>query len=222
MKLKTLKNPYIHRHFRLFTFLVLLGGYIVACTQSPHKSYQHQKNPYFSNSRDYEKSIKTFTQKREGYHGLYNTFQVWMTIMNSFVTDSLLRKRASFLKWNRETFHQESLKASQELSSESKITFSLFTPKNSFNDLNKGKKSIWKIYLEIEGERYIGRAKKIDFPSAEQQILFPHHSRFSSLYEVHFDVPMTKVEKNLVWVTLTSSLGSAKVSFPPSFSKPYE
>ncbi len=89
-----------------------------------------------------------------------------------------------------------------------------FSPDHEYDDLHKGK-TIWKVYLDFGGSRFEGKVKKMSDKYVELQNIFPHLDRFSTPYEITFNVPMSTIEGGPSKVTLTSSLGSAEFKFPP-------
>jgi hypothetical protein len=63
--------------------------------------------------------------------------------------------------------------------------------------------------------RIEGKVRKMSEKPVELQQLYPHlKERFSTPYEISFNVPMTNVETAKVKVVLTSSLGQAEFKFP--------
>jgi hypothetical protein len=85
-------------------------------------------------------------------------------------------------------------------------------PSVRLNDLHKGA-SIWKIYLEANGQRYEGKASRRNGKLEDIQASFPYHNRWSVPYEVVFKVPLTAVEQGTVRFILTSSQGTSKFEY---------
>ena len=71
-----------------------------------------------------------------------------------------------------------------------------------------------KVYLEYQGSRFEGKVKKMAEKFVEIQTIFPHIDRFSTPYEITFNVPMTTLETGPAKVVLASSLGTAEFKFP--------
>jgi hypothetical protein len=104
-------------------------------------------------------------------------------------------------------------KVVEENGAYAKFLLRFYTPERDYDDLDKPK-TIWKTYLDYGGSRFEGKVTKIKDKLVELQTLYPNMDRFSTAYEITFNVPMTTVEQGTSKVTLTSSLGTAEFSFP--------
>lgn len=148
------------------------------------------------------------------FAGLYNTFEIKATALNSEVREALIRRQAQYYQWDNAQQSTEREKALQELSSESEFFLSFATPERRNNNLSD-KKSIWRIFLDAGGRRYVGQAKKDKRLIAEQQAQFPFHTRWNTAYLLTFPVSMTSVETQTMKLTLTGPLGSRVLEFRP-------
>ncbi|MCB0357758.1 MAG: hypothetical protein KDD40_12150, partial [Bdellovibrionales bacterium] len=115
-------------------------------------------------------------------------------------------------QWDPAKARNEREKALQKLSSTSEFFISMFTPKTSHNDLDKGV-SMWKVVLEVNGQRYEGTVKKFSKNLVQTQNLFPQHTRFNKGYIASFNVPMSSIESGKSVFILTSSLGTSTFRF---------
>jgi hypothetical protein len=156
--------------------------------------------------------ITQHTQGADQYRGLYQTFQADITILNAEVLTRMLRQRADFLQWTEEQYQKEREKALQESAAFSRFFMRFYSPEEEYDDFHKGK-TIWKVYLDFGGSRFEGTVRKKTEKLVELQTLYPHMDRFSTPYEIEFNVPMTTIEKGRATVTLTSSLGTAEFKF---------
>lgn len=161
----------------------------------------------------YAELIRKHTVKTNQYSGFYQTFQADMTILNSEVQTAALQQRAVYLQWDQRQYQTERDKVMQEASAYSKFFLRFFSPENEYDDLHKGK-TIWRVYLDYGGSRFEGKVRKLTEKFVDIQNIYPHLDRFSSPYEITFNVPMTTIENGTAKVTLTSSLGSAEFVFP--------
>ena len=162
---------------------------------------------------EYESLIKKHTTRTNQYSGFYQTFQADMTILTTEVQTAALKQRGHFLQWDQRQYQSERDKMVQEAAAYSKFFLRFFSPDREYDDLNKGK-TIWKVYLDYGGSRFEGKVKKLADKYVELQTIYPYLDRFSSPYEIQFNVPMTTVEGGDCKVTLTSSLGTAEFHFP--------
>ncbi len=161
---------------------------------------------------EYAALIKKHTRGTDQYQGFHQTFQADVTILNSEVQAATTRQRAQFLGWDEPKFQEEREKAIQDSNAYAKFFLRFFSPNNEYDDLSKGK-TIWKVYLELQGRRFEGKVQKVSSKLVETITLYPHMNRFSTPYIITFNVPMTTLERDSAKVTLTSSLGSSEFSF---------
>jgi hypothetical protein len=162
---------------------------------------------------EYSKLMSTNTEHKIEYDGFYNKFEVFVTYMNSDVQSAYLQRRSDVLQWDVKTAQTERDKMFQENSTQTKFSMSLFTPTSRLNDLHKGT-SIWKLYLEVDGQRYEGKPSKRNIKLEDHIALFPQHNRWSTPYEIVFQNPLSISEKSDVKFIITSSQGSAEFTFP--------
>jgi hypothetical protein len=146
------------------------------------------------------------------FSGLYNTFELKATILNSEVREALLRRQSQYYQWDQAQQNTERERTLQELSSEANVFLSFSTPERK-NDNLADKKSIWRIFLDVGGRRYVGQAKKERRLIAELQSLFPYHTRWNTPYMLTFPVGMTAIEAQTMKLTLTGPLGSRVLEF---------
>lgn len=187
----------------------LFLAFALGCAQAPVKNAEVPAMP----EKEYKELVAKHTAKTNQYSGFYQTFQADMTILTSELQTAALKQKANFLQWDQRQYNTEREKMLQEASAYSKFFLRFFTPNNEYDDLHKGK-TIWRVYLEHGGSRFEGKVKKMTDKFVEIQNIFPHYDRFSTPYEVSFNVPMATIEGGTSKVTLTSSLGTAEFVFP--------
>ena len=120
---------------------------------------------------EYQKIIQEYTQNDKRYSGFYNDYDVSVTMISTVITEALLQREGYFMQWDPAKARNEREKALQKLSSTSEFFISMFTPKTSHNDLDKGV-SMWKVVLEVNGQRYEGTVKKFSKNLVQTQNLF--------------------------------------------------
>jgi len=191
--------------------LIAVTFILASCSHSPVSVGTNIVGPV--SDSDYYPTLERYTKEEKKYSGFHNTFQAKITWLNSEVQTLALQRRGHFLQWDLDKSRQEREKMFQEMSSTATVFLAFFAPENDYDDLNKPK-SIWKIYLEHDGNRYEGKIKKATEKYVELKELYPYLERFHTPYYVEFQIPMTAVESHTAKVILTSSLGSAEFIFP--------
>lgn len=164
------------------------------------------------NESNYDDLINRYTKHDTQYDGFYNRFELYATFLNSNTQAAILQKRSDVLEWDQKQAQSEREKMFQENSTLTKFALSLFTPSVRLNDLHKGT-SIWKIYLEAGGQRYEGKAMKRNGKLEDIRAIYPYHNRWSTAYDVSFNVPLSVVEKGPITFVLTSSQGTSTLKF---------
>jgi hypothetical protein len=192
----------------LFTALLITLG---ACSSTPKVS-EVTVGPRLE-QKEYASLVEKYTVSDKQYDGFYAKFEVYATLLNTDVQTAVLQKTMDTLQANSLTAQKEREKLFQENSNSTKVFLSFFTPTRRVNDLAKGN-TLWKIYLEANGEKYEGKATKRSTPYEALVMMFPHHSRWAIPYDVTFPVPLSAVEKSDSYFIITSSLGSTRMKFP--------
>ncbi len=190
--------------FCLTIFLVAAG-----CTQIPINA--PSATPPLAKSQ-YVNLVKQNTKSTNQYSGLYQTFQADVTILTSELQSESLKQKAQFQQWDARRYQLEREKMLEENAAFAKFFLRFYTPERDYDDLDKSR-SIWKIYIDYNGNRFEGKVSKISDKLVEIQHLYPHMDRFSTPYEISFNVPMATIEQGKIIVTLTSSLGTANFQF---------
>lgn len=160
----------------------------------------------------YRSLIQKFTHSHQAYQGFYNTFDITATLLNAEVRSVQLVRQAHYLGWSHEQLRQEREKSIQDMSSYTRFFLSFYSPESDHDDLHRPQ-SIWRVYLDWEGQRYEGQIEKVTRKLVELRNLYPHFNRFHSAYEVSFAVPMSAVEGSSVRLVLTSSVGTAELEY---------
>jgi hypothetical protein len=161
---------------------------------------------------EYEKRIKPYSKNIETYRGLINTLHMNATLLNSQVIDSQILQRARLYQWNAEQLQSEREKLLQDAAKQTSVFVSLYTPDRKHDDLHKNK-TLWKIFLDVQGRRFEGRAEKIKLLPNEIQALYPDHTRFATPYMVRFPVSTSEIEGQSVKFTVTGTVSSATLEW---------
>ncbi len=196
-----------------FIFVILISMFFVQCSSAPVQTDLEKVFKRIPDS-EYLSIVDDNTQGDKKYDGFYNTYETKVTFLNSQMRESLLQREGFFMQWDANQARQQREKTMQEMSNTTSVFISMFTPKAEHNDLAKGG-SMWKIFLEVNGLRYEGKARKFEKNMVQTQNLFPFHSRFNKGYMVNFEIPMSTVEKQSAVLILTSSLGTSTFTFKP-------
>lgn len=161
----------------------------------------------------YAAAIEKYSAGDTEYSGFYNAFEYKATLLNAPIRDVLLEKQANYYQWDQSKLMTERQKSLQELSSQTDIFVSFYTPTRQ-NDNLADSKTIWKVYLDAGGRRYEGKARKSKALFTELIALYPYHTRWNTPYTLTFPVPTTAIEAQESKLTITGPLGTREVQFP--------
>lgn len=189
---------------------LLLAMTLTGCATSPEHSVEGVN---LITEDQYDELIQKNSAQKEIYSGLYNTLNVRATLLRPSTNQGVVQKNARLYQWNKSKYDEEVLKSQQKAQQETEIFVSFFTPEKKHDDLHKNK-TLWKIFLDVNGKRYEGKAAKIKLLTTEIQAFYPEHNTFSTPYLVSFGVPANSLEKSDAKLTLTGPITSVSLDFP--------
>lgn len=191
---------------------------VLSCATTTHQPTSETGEAAFTNlisEDDYNKLVESFTVAEQKYSGFYSAYQFNATILNAGVQEAQLSLKAQDYKWPRETYFAEKEKVSGSLSKESKVFMSFYAPVQENDNLDSNK-TIWKLWLVVDGVRYEGTAMKVPGILAQHQRLYPYHSRFFTPYVLTFKVAMGRTQSANAKLIITGPIGTSEVEFPSS------
>ncbi len=191
-------------------FVLMLGLVLSSCASTQKGSIERRIT-----DSEYKEITSAYTQNKKKYDGFYNRFDASIIFLNTKVQEAVLRRRADFLQWNQDEYLKEREKGFQESSSSTRFFLSFFTPDREQNNLHVPAKSIWKVYLEVDGRRLEAKIRKLMTSPADLHNTYPFFGRFHTPYEVLFEIPTSVSERTPVRLIVTSSQGSAEFDFNP-------
>lgn len=196
-------------HHTHFIFALLFSLFQISCASTTKSGADVGGR---MSDGEYESLIKKNTRHDLQYDGFYNKFEVHATFINTEVQTALLQKMSDTFSWKEFEAQKERDKMFQENAKQTKFALSFFVPSVRLNDLHKGT-SIWKIYLEVDGERYDGRTTRRNGKLEDIQAQLPYHNRWSVPYDVAFNIPLSGVEGKSITLVITSSQGTSRLSY---------
>lgn len=178
------------------------------------------KNPYLTliPEDDYYSYIRQNTDQKELYDGFMNILKVSATMHTSSVARAQLDQNARIYQWNPDQYSNEKAKIETDLSKSTKFFLSLFVPERKHDDLNKGTTK-WKIFYDVGGRRYEGKATKVKILLSEAQTLYPHHTRWQTPYILTFPIPTSIAEAGPGKLTLTGPVTSVTLEYNANLNK---
>lgn len=160
----------------------------------------------------YESVIDKWSDNIENYNGLSNTMSIKATLLNNEAATAQLDQNARLFQWDQITFDNEKKKLETRLGQQTEVFVSFYSPERKWDDLYKSK-TLWKIFLDVDGMRFEGKATKIKLLPREIQGLYHYHTSFATPYTVSFPVPASTLDGKTVRLIFTGSVGSATLNF---------
>jgi hypothetical protein len=176
-------------------------------------STQVQKNGMTSITNDqYLDILEDNSDRIQSYSGFYNTLDVRGTINNSQVAQAQLLQNRRIYEWTEEKFNSEKALAETRLSKSADFFVSFFTPEKKNDDLIKVN-TTWRLFLDVDGRRYEGKAIRMKLPMPEIEGVYPYHNRFATPYTISFPVSMRSIEGKDSTLTITGPVGTGIMKF---------
>lgn len=188
--------------------LTILACTIFSCSTTPPS----KEGVPTVNVSDYENLVEKNTKKTESYNGLSNQLNVSATKMDTKMNEAMLARSGQIYQWNSTVFQEEKTKTMTDLATKTIFFLSFYTPERNHNNLT-ALKPIWKIYLDVGGQRYEGKASRVKTALADLESLYPHHNRFSTAYKIEFSVPTAQTESQDEALTITGPNASVKLNY---------
>ena len=182
---------------------------ISACVQAPLR--RGTASSTLDNAA-YDQLINRYTRHEEQYNGFNERFDVYATMLTNAVQAAILKERGRIYQWTLAQAQDARDKMFQKNSTETQFAVSFFVPNIQLNNLDQPE-TIWRIYLDAGGNRYIGHAKRRDEPLETIQAMFPYDTRFHKAYVVTFNVPLAVIENQTATLIFASAQGLARLKF---------
>ena len=163
-------------------------------------------------SGEYSSLVEAKTQKSEVYDGLYNKLTVQLTRVDAEMTENILAYSAKLSQWSEAVYQDEKSKMISNHSTQTEFFLSFFIPEKKHDNLNI-KKTTWKVYLDVNGQRYEGIAVRNKSLFLDLEAIYPHHNRWSTAYTLTFPVSTASTEGKNLTVTITGPIASTQVKF---------
>lgn len=194
--------------------LVALCGWFVGCSTTSEvetdpvaAAKKEQKH------EEYNQLVESFTRQAYLYSGLINVFQLHATILNEEIVVRQLRFLADQYGWTDSNYRTERDKAAVKTKEATDFFLSFFASETVYNGLDETK-SVWKIYLETNGQRIEGTVKKWKAPAPEIESIFPFFTRWHSPYRITFAIPTSQVQGTSSRLIIQGPLGAQVLDFP--------
>lgn len=161
---------------------------------------------------NYEALVDKWSDHIENYDGLNNTVTIMATLLNPEMATAQLDQNARVFQWDQLTFDNEKKKLENNMAQQTEVFVSFYSPERKWDDLNKSK-TLWKVFLDVNGQRYEGKASKIKLLPREIQSLYHYHTSFASPYTITFPVSARAVDNKPARLIFTGAVGSVTLNF---------
>lgn len=164
------------------------------------------------NAAAYEAVVDQWTDRVEDYSGLSNTVTIQATLLNPEVALAQADQNARIFQWDQITYDNEKKNLENRMASETQVFVSFYSPERKWDDLYKSK-TLWKVFLDANGQRYEGKVAKMKLLTPEIQSLYHYHTGFATPYLITFPVSARAVGGNPARLIFTGAIGSVTLSF---------
>lgn len=160
----------------------------------------------------YENLVDRWSDRIEDYNGLNNTVTLQATLLNPEVARGQLDQNARLYQWDQVQYDNEKKNLENRQTTETQVFVSFYSPERKWDDLYKSK-TLWKIFLDANGQRYEGKATKVKLLIPEIQSLYHYHTSFATPYIITFPVGANTLGANPARLVLTGAIGSVTLNF---------
>ena len=201
--------------FKCVSLISILCLMSLACTsestQTDAQSLKAQSEKV--SEEEYEKVLTKYSGGDVEYNGFYNTFGFHVAILNSELIEARIKRQSFYYMWDQGRIDLERDKSFKKAAESTDIFLSFYTPDRHDDNLTTDK-SIWRILLDVNGKRYVGKIKKLKEPLTELATLYSFHTRWNTPYLVSFPIPTSQSESQASKLTITGPLGARSIDFP--------
>lgn len=161
----------------------------------------------------YKATVGSLTVNDELYNGWTNVFHYHATLLTEDLYSQQIEVLAKAKLWSDDEASSERRKLAESVANETQVFLSFYTPEIQYNDLNESG-SVWRIFLDVDGKRYTGRATKYIKNYADTKSLYPQHTPWSKAYMIQFPISFLQIkDKSSARLVITGSLGVSQKSF---------
>ncbi len=160
----------------------------------------------------YEAIVDKWSDHVEDYNGLNNTVTIMATLLNTEMAMAQLDQNARVFQWDQITFDNEKKKLENNMSLQTDVFVSFYSPERKWDDLYKSK-TLWKVFLDVNGQRYEGKVTKIKLLPREVQNLYHYHTAFATPYMISFPLSTQSLDNKPARLIFTGAIGSLTLNF---------
>jgi len=161
---------------------------------------------------DYYAIVDQQTLRDERYDGLTNVLTLSATLLSTELSLAQVDHNARIYQYNESQYQNERGTIKSNLAKQTEMFVSLFVPDKKQDDLAK-KNSMWRIFLDIAGQRYEAKVTKIKTQAASLHDLYPEYNRWSTPYRLVFNVPTIMCDTGHPKLIVTSPVTSSTLGF---------
>lgn len=191
-----------------YLIILLTAVFAISCASTSNNN----NGLTLMSEQNYETLVDKWSDHVENYSGLNNTVTIMATLLNPETAMAQLDQNARIFQWDQITYENEKKLLENRLPSQSEVFVSFYSPERKWDDLHKSK-TLWKIFLDVNGQRYEGKATKIKLLTREIQSLYHYHTSFATPYTVTFPVAANNLTGQNVRLVFTGSVGSVSLNF---------
>lgn len=160
----------------------------------------------------YDSTIDKWSDHVEDYNGLNNTVTIMATLLAPEAVLAQVDQNARLFQWDQVGYDNEKKKAENAMATKTEAFVSFYSPERKWDDLYRSK-TLWKVFLDVRGQRYEGTVSKVKLLPREIQKLYSYHTTFATPYMISFPVAATAVGNGPARLIFTGAVGSITLHF---------
>jgi len=188
--------------------IILAALFLASCASTT----ENRSGVTVMNETAYEAVVDKWTDHVEDYNGFNNTVTIMATIVTPEVALAQVDQNARIFQWDQITYDNEKKKTETALTTKTDAFVSFYSPERKWDDLYKSK-TLWKVFLDVNGQRYEGKAAKVKLLPREVQKMYHYHTVFATPYLISFPVAATSINGSPARLVFTGAVGSVNLNF---------
>lgn len=176
-----------------FAFVLLL---VNSCT---HLSSNQSPSHYYE---VYDK----WSREKKSYEGLQQSMQSLLIVFSPEMARAVNQQKATIYGWGPDKRDQQISQEMLELEKKTSAFLGFYFSQRRMGSLTR-KNSPWKIFLDVEGKRFVGEVKKNRASMAELRRLYPDLTNWQTPYYIEFAVPWKTLDGKPFTIHISGPLG---------------
>ena len=194
---------------KIFIYLFFLLVLNQCVTSSPKEESQSK----------YRSQLQHQVREKQSYDGWQNKYNIRLALLNSKTQHLKNQFIGHQLQWSDTQKEEKWTALNKKLSRHTEVFMSFYVPHPRNDKLAQKKRSSWKVFLDVNRQRFEGKVTKVRKSVEEVKALYSFHSQWGTPYLIQFNAPTSLIDSYKSRLVITGPLGTAEFHFSPQEDK---